>query len=131
LQLERWLNQMQRERRWSDVTWNKYHQLLHALFVRAIKWRTGNVSRMSQNSMDAIERRVAPKRRFRVRIEENAEDRLFAACDLIDQPCIGRRVLDWDRSPSFERERQRGSRRSRSRPTLVSPPRCVAKSSTG
>lgn len=97
LQLERWLNQMQRERRWSDVTWNKYHQLLHALFVRAIKWRTGNVSRMSQNPMDAIERRVAPKRRFRVRIEENAEDRLFAACELIDQPSIGRRVLDWEK----------------------------------
>jgi integrase len=67
--------------------------------VRAIKWKNGNVVRMQHNPMAAIERRVGCKRRFRVRVEENVEDRLFAACDRLDEvkaPPFA--VLDWDRA---------------------------------
>ena len=40
---------------------------------------------MAQNPMAAIERRVGHKKKFGVRIEENVEDRLFAACDELNR----------------------------------------------
>jgi integrase len=99
LQIKRWLNEIGRQRRWADNTWNRYYQMFNSLFVRAIKWKNGNVVRMQHNPMAAIERRVGCKRRFRVRVEENVEDRLFAACDRLDEvkaPPFA--VLDWDRA---------------------------------
>jgi integrase len=41
---------------------------------------------MAQNPMLAIERRVGTKKKFRVRIEETAEDKLFAACETLNRP---------------------------------------------
>src|SRR4051812_8932422 len=86
LQIERWLNKTQKERHWSDNTWNRYYELLSTLFNRAARWRANGVPRMAQNPMPAIERRVAPKKKFGVRIEESVEDKLFAACDALNRP---------------------------------------------
>ena len=81
LQIERWLNDTGRKRNWADNTWNRYYQMFNSLFVRAIKWKNGNVVRMQQNPMASIDRRTGSTRKFRVRLEEAVEDRLFAACD--------------------------------------------------
>jgi hypothetical protein len=86
LDIKRRLNESQRTRGWSDNTWNRYYELLSTLFVRATKWRSGGVARIAVNPMAAIERRVGCKRKFRARVEESVEDRLFAACDLLDKP---------------------------------------------
>jgi integrase len=86
LQIERWLNKMQKERHWSDNTWNRYYELLSTLCVRATRWKANGVPRMAQNPMTAIERRVSAKKKFRVRIEEPVEDQLFAACDKLNRP---------------------------------------------
>ena len=37
--IERWLNRMQTERKWSENSWNRYYELLHSLFNRAIRWK--------------------------------------------------------------------------------------------
>jgi hypothetical protein len=84
LQIERWLNDTGRKRNWADNTWNRYYQMFNSLFVRAIKWKNGNVVRMQQNPMASIDRRTGSTRKFRVRLEEAVEDRLFAACDRLD-----------------------------------------------
>ena len=76
----------QKERNWSDNTWNRYYELLSTLFNRATRWKTNGVPRMAQNPMTAIERRVGTKKKFGVRIEETAEDKLFAACDALNRP---------------------------------------------
>jgi integrase len=86
LLIERWLNKTQKERNWSDNTWNRYYQLLSTICVRAVRWKTGGVGRMATNPMSGIERRLAPKRKFGVRLEETIEDRLLAACDLLNGP---------------------------------------------
>jgi hypothetical protein len=86
LQIERWLNKTQKERHWSDNTWNRYYELLSTLCVRATRWKANGVPRTAQNPMTAIERRVAAKKKFRVRIEEPVEDQLFAACDKLNRP---------------------------------------------
>ena len=86
LQIERWLNKAQKERNWTDNTWNRYYELLSTLFNRATRWKANGVPRMAQNPMLAIERRVGTKKKFRVRIEETAEDKLFAACDTLNRP---------------------------------------------
>jgi integrase len=86
LQIERWLNKTQKERNWTDNTWNRYYELLSTLFNRATRWKANGVSRMAQNPMPAIERRVGTKKKHRVRIEEAAEDRLFAECAKLNRP---------------------------------------------
>ena len=55
MQIERWLNAAQKERGWSDNTWNRYYELLNTVFNRAIKWKTNSVSRMAVNPMASIE----------------------------------------------------------------------------
>ena len=73
--------------------------MFNSLFVRAIKWKNGTVVRMKVNPMASIERRTACKRRFRVRLEEGIEDRLFAACDRLDDvPPSSWTKLDWNKA---------------------------------
>jgi integrase len=111
LEIERWLNECQRERGWCDNTWNRYYQMLSTLFVRATKWRSGNIARISVNPMTAIERRVGCTRKFRVRLEEDVEDRLFAACDLLDRPTFTHGFkLDWDKVAAIRERLAAGQR---------------------
>jgi len=109
LQIERWLNELQRARGWADNTWNRYYQIFNSLFVRAIKWKQGTIARMTQNPMTAIDRRVGCTRRFRVRIEESVEDRLFAACDRLDDlvPSSWTK-LDWEKAAEIRRRAAAG-----------------------
>ena len=79
--IERWLNRMQTERKWSENSWNRYYELLHSLFNRAIRWK-----RLKANPMLTIDKRVGAKRKSDVRIEEDVEDRLLAACDELNRP---------------------------------------------
>ena len=99
MHIERWLNDMQKERRWSANTWNRYYELLSTIFVRATRWRSNGVPRMAHNPMTAIERKVGTKRKFNVRIEESAEDRLLAACDKLNRPQHRphSKRLDWEK----------------------------------
>ena len=104
--IERWLNRVAKERRWCPNTWNRYYELLSTLCVRATRWRTNGVPRMAQNPMTSIERRVGTKKKFGVRIEETAEDRLFDACEKLNRPqhAPHSTLLDWDKVASI-RER--------------------------
>ena len=86
LQIERWLNKMQKERLWSDNTWNRYYELLSTLCNRATRWKANGVPRMAQSPMPGIERRVGAKKKFGVRIEESVEDKLFDACAKLNRP---------------------------------------------
>lgn len=109
LQIERWLNEMGRRRKWADNTWNRYYQMFNSLFVRAIKWRNGTIVRMTLNPMASIDRRVGCKRKFRVRVEESIEDRLFAACDRLDdvKPTKWQK-LDWEKAAEIRRRAAAG-----------------------
>jgi hypothetical protein len=61
--------------------------------------------------MIAIERRVGCKRKFRVRVEEAVEDRLFAACDLLGRPTFTKgKVLDWDKVAAIRARLAAGER---------------------
>ena len=97
LLVERWLNESQKKRGWSNNTWNRYYGLLNTVCARATRWRTNGLPRMANNPMTAIERRVGAKRKFTARIEEAAEDRLFAACEKLNRPQHRphSNLLDW------------------------------------
>ena len=126
LQIERWLNEQRRVRHWADNTWNRYYQMFNSLFVRAIKWRQGPVPRMKQNPMTSIERRVGSRRTFRLRLEEPDEDRLFAACDRLDEvkPSPWSR-LDWDKVDEIRRRAALGeSQRDLAKAFGISVPLC-------
>ena len=86
LQIERWLNAAQKEKKWSDNTWNRYYGLLNTLFNRALKWKTSGVSRMAINPMASIDRRTGTKKKFETRIEESIEQALIDACDKLNRP---------------------------------------------
>jgi integrase len=79
--IERWLNRMQKDREWTDNTWNRYYELVNTLFNRAIRWK-----RLQTNPMASIDKRVGARRTFDVRIEEDIEDRLLAACEELNRP---------------------------------------------
>jgi integrase len=97
--IERWLNRMAKERNWSSNTWNRYYELLSTICVRATRWKSSGVPRMAHNPMTAIERRVGTKKKFGVRIEEAAEDRLFEACEKLNRPqhAPHSKLLDWEK----------------------------------
>lgn len=97
--IERWLNKTQKERGWSDNTWNRYYQLLSTICVRATRWRANGIPRMAANPMAAIESRVGTKRRFNVRLDESVEDRLVAACEKLNRPQHRphSKLLDWSK----------------------------------
>jgi integrase len=99
LLIERWLNTAQKERHWSDNTWNRYYELLSTICVRAVRWKTDGVARMATNPMTSIERRVGAKMKFNVRLDETVEDRLVAACELLNRPQHRphSKLLNWDK----------------------------------
>lgn len=84
--IERFMNALARERGWSNNSWNRLYELLHSMFERALKWKTGGVPRMPVNPMVFIEKRVGSTKKFDVRLEEDVEARLFAACEQLDGP---------------------------------------------
>lgn len=98
LQIERWLNASQDERRWSDNTWNRYYELLNSLFNRALKWKTNGVPRMAVNPMASIEKRTGTKKKFETRLEESVEQALIDACDKLNRPHhrLHAKRLNWD-----------------------------------
>jgi integrase len=85
-EIERFMNALAKERDWSNNSWNRLYELLHSMFERALKWKTGGVPRMPVNPMVFIEKRVGTRKKFDVRLEEDVEARLFAACDWLDDP---------------------------------------------
>lgn len=84
--IERFLNALQKARKWTNNNWNRYYELLHSLFEQALTWKTGGVPRMPVNPMVFIEKKVGARKKFDVRLEEDVEARLFAACDRLDEP---------------------------------------------
>ncbi len=85
--IERWLNEEARKRKWVNNTWNRYYELLSTLFNRAMKWKSNGVLRMATNPLSGIERRVGTKRvHVSIRLEEEIEARLLAACDQLNRP---------------------------------------------
>jgi integrase len=96
--IERFLNALAKERKWSNNTWNRAYELLHSMFEQALKWKTGGVPRMPVNPMVFIEKKVGTRKKFDVRLEEDVEARLFAACDHLDEPAQLRpKKLNWDK----------------------------------
>jgi integrase len=115
LQIERWLNKSQKERNWSDNTWNRYYELLSTVLNRATRWKTNGVARMAQNPMLGIERRVGAKKKFRTRIEEAAEDKLFAACEKLNRPQHKphSKLLNWEKVEEIRKRVTEGEPQAR------------------
>jgi integrase len=90
--IERWLNAAQKERKWKDNTWNKYRGMLHRLFQRAVEW-----GYMKTNPVTFIKNKVGTNSRTEVRLLEDPEERLLAACDRLDEAQHHRRraKLNW------------------------------------
>ena len=103
--IERWLNRMQTERNWSDNTWNRYYEHLHGLFNRAITWK-----RLQANPLQTINKRVGATRKCDVRIERAIEDRLLAACDVLNRPQHkpNSKRLTWDNVEDIRRRVEAG-----------------------
>jgi len=99
LDIERWLDRAQKEREWSDNTWNRYYELLNTLFNRALKWKTAGKPRMAMNPMASIEKRTAEKKRFETRVEESDEQALLDACDALNRPqhTPHSKLLTWEK----------------------------------
>lgn len=115
LQIERWLNTAQKEREWTDNTWNRYYELLTSIFNRAVKWKTSGVSRMAVNPMAAIEKKTGTKKKFETRLEEPAEQALIAACDKLNRPQHQphSRLLTWDIVTELRRRVAEGEQQSK------------------
>jgi integrase len=107
--IERWLNRMQSERKWSENTWNRYYEQLRSLFNRAIKWK-----RLKSNPVQTIDKRVGAARKFDVRIEEDVEDRLLAACDTLNRPQHKphSKRLTWEKVEEIRRRVEAGEKQS-------------------
>jgi len=90
--IERWLNAAQKERKWKDNTWNKYRGMLHRLFQRAVEW-----GYMKANPVTFIKNKVGASSRTEVRVLEDPEERLLAACERLDAAQHHRRraKLNW------------------------------------
>ena len=124
--IERWLNRMQTERKWSENSWNRYYELLHSLFNRAIRWK-----RLKANPMLTIDKRVGAKRKSDVRIEEDVEDRLLAACDLLNRPQHEphSKLLTWEKVEQIRERVAAGKAKARSPLRSESQPASAARSS--
>ena len=79
-----WLDDEGTEREWIKKTWNDYRDTLNRICKQAVK-----LDRMAVNPMDKIDRKLGVEQPelFRERhLLEDVEDRLFAACALLDVP---------------------------------------------
>ena len=115
MHIERWLNRIQKERNWSPNTWNRYYELLSTICVRATRWKSSGVPRMAHNPMTGIERRVGTKKKFNVRIEEAAEDKLFEACNKLNRPqhAPHSQRLNWEKVNEIRQLVAAGERQSK------------------
>ena len=86
LQIERWLNKAQKERHWSDNTWNRAYELLSTLCTRAARWKANGVPRMAQNRCQGSNGALARRRSSACGLRKPVEDKLFAACDTLNRP---------------------------------------------
>jgi integrase len=105
--IEEWLDWMQAEREWSDNTWNRYYELLHSLFNRAIERR-----RVRTNPLKMIDKRLGAPRRFVCRIEKDIEHRLLAACHALNRPQHkphGKR-LTWEKAKEIRHRVEAGEK---------------------
>jgi integrase len=109
------LNAAQKERKWSDNTWNRYYELLNSVFNRAAKWKTGGVSRMAVNPMAGIEKRTGSKKKFETRVEEDAEKALIAACDKLNRPQHKphSQILTWEKVNTLRERVAAGEQQSK------------------
>lgn len=82
-EIEQWLNVTGKRRHWKATTWNDYHNLLNRVLKAATRWKLDGKPRLTVNPMSAIERRVKiePEHFKQRHLEEDVEDRLFAACE--------------------------------------------------
>jgi site-specific recombinase XerD len=93
--IEKWLNEQHDERGWSNATWNHYRDTLSTLFNRARKWRQVKAANPIEFIDPMVVERDAPNT---VRIEEEAEARLFVACARLDEVQVrrNRTSLTWE-----------------------------------
>ena len=86
---------------------------------------------MAQNPVFAVERRVLTKKKFRVRIEEPAEDRFFAACDELNRPqhAPHSKLLTWPKVEEIRKRVGGGEARSKVAAHLGISRVCAARSS--
>lgn len=96
--IERWLNAEQKKRKWTNSTWNRYYARLSRLCVLATKWKVNGVKRMAFNPMHDIERKVGSTQKLDVRLLEDVEERLLAACDKLNRSHEPHsQLLDWEK----------------------------------
>jgi integrase len=86
--IEKWLNVTGKTRKWKAKTWNEYHELLNRVLKRATLWKLNGKPRLLANPMRAVERKVEiePDHFKQRHLVEDVEDRLFAACQLLNRP---------------------------------------------
>ncbi|MPY89599.1 MAG: tyrosine-type recombinase/integrase [Luteitalea sp.] len=79
--ITRWFRVESRTRRWSPKTWNYYHSTLSSFCRFALDrgW-------IASNPMVLVATKTARKPKEPERLEDNAEQRLLDACDLLDKP---------------------------------------------
>lgn len=94
-QIERRLNEEAKVRGWTDNTWNRYYELLNTVLNRARKWKL-----LAINPLGSIDRRIGSRGGFvDVRVEEDVEKKLLAACDQLNRPQHRphSRLLTWEK----------------------------------
>ncbi len=92
--IEKWLNTQQELRGWSNATWNDYRSLFRRLFSRARRW-----NRMQASSpIDFIDPRIEERNKPKVRIDEEGERRLIAACPKLNEVQVrrNRSKITWE-----------------------------------
>jgi integrase len=82
---------------------------------RAVKWKTGGVSRMAVNPMTAIEKKTGAKKRFETRLEEDLEKALIKACEKLNRPQHQphSKLLTWEKVNELRRRVGEGEQQSK------------------
>lgn len=82
--IEAWLDAEATSREWIKKTWNDYRDTLNRICKQAVR-----LDRMAVNPLDKIDRKLGVEQPelFKERhLLEDVEDRLFAACELLNRP---------------------------------------------
>ena len=99
-EIESWLNETGKLKKWTNKTWTDYRDLLNRICKKALGWKVNGKPRLAVNPVAGIARKVVvqPEHFKNRHLVEEVEAKLFEAVELLNRPMHQptRTQLTWD-----------------------------------
>ena len=99
-EIEAWLNETGKQKKWTNKTWTGYRDLLNRICKKALGWKANGKPRLAVNPVATIARKVVvqPEHFKNRHLLEDVEAQLFDAVEKLNRPMYQptRTMLTWE-----------------------------------